>query len=87
MDNMGESWKKLAACKDHPNPEIFFPEKGYCSNGKDAKEICKSCVVRVECLDFALRNFERFGIWGGMNLKERQAYKRKLRKREKVNNA
>ena len=29
------------------------------------------CPVRAECLDYALRNSIRHGIWGGLNEEER----------------
>lgn len=30
-----------------------------------AKAICRSCAVRQDCLEEALANHERFGVWGG----------------------
>lgn len=32
-----------------------------------AKKLCFSCPVRKDCLQFALNNTERFGIWGGVD--------------------
>ena len=55
--------------------EAFFPEKG--GSTREAKRICESCEVRQECLEYALANDERFGIWGGLSEMER----RRLRKR------
>jgi WhiB family redox-sensing transcriptional regulator len=37
-----------------------------------AKAICGWCPVRAECLEWALDNDERFGIWGGLSPLERQ---------------
>ena len=34
---------------------------------RDAKTICTTCEVRGECLEYALQNDERFGIWGGLS--------------------
>ena len=56
-------------------PEAFFPEKG--GSTREAKRVCLSCEVRAECLEYALGNDERFGIWGGLSERER----RKLKKR------
>ena len=39
--------------------------------------MCLACEVRGECLEYALANDERFGIWGGLSERER----RKLKKR------
>jgi len=67
-------WQTEALCAQ-TDPEAFFPEKG--GSTRDAKKVCASCTVRSECLDYALANDERFGIWGGMSERER----RRLRKR------
>lgn len=64
-----EDWTKDAVCAQ-TDPEIFFPEKG--GSVKEAKEMCGSCDVRAECLAYALRNHERFGIWGGLSERERR---------------
>jgi hypothetical protein len=37
-----------------------------------AKEICKGCPVKDECLAFALRHRIIDGTWGGMSAKERE---------------
>jgi WhiB family redox-sensing transcriptional regulator len=34
--------------------------------------VCHTCPVRRECLDFALRIREPYGIWGGLNEIERR---------------
>ncbi len=36
-----------------------------------AKEICARCLVRSECLSFALRTRQAHGVWGGMSEQER----------------
>jgi WhiB family redox-sensing transcriptional regulator len=67
-------WQERALCAQ-TDPEAFFPEKG--GSTREAKRVCLSCDVRSECLDYALHNDERFGIWGGLSERER----RKLKKR------
>ncbi|MBX3094082.1 MAG: WhiB family transcriptional regulator [Cryobacterium sp.] len=67
-------WQTDALCAQ-TDPEAFFPEKG--GSTRDAKRICASCEVKTQCLEYALQNDERFGIWGGLSERER----RKLRKR------
>jgi len=68
------AWQSDSLCAQ-TDPEAFFPEKG--GSTRDAKKICSSCEVRARCLEYALENDERFGIWGGLSERER----RKLRKR------
>ncbi|MEE2521633.1 WhiB family transcriptional regulator [Pseudarthrobacter sp. J75] len=75
FDDEGElGWQTDALCAQ-TDPEAFFPEKG--GSTRDAKKVCGSCNVRSQCLEYALANDERFGIWGGLSERER----RRLRKR------
>lgn len=67
-------WQERALCAQ-TDPEAFFPEKG--GSTREAKRVCLTCDVRNDCLEYALANDERFGIWGGMSERER----RKLKKR------
>lgn len=68
------SWQTDALCSQ-TDPEAFFPEKG--GSTRDAKRICSACEVRDECLEYALQNDERFGIWGGLSERERRKLKRR----------
>jgi WhiB family redox-sensing transcriptional regulator len=68
------AWQADSLCAQ-TDPEAFFPEKG--GSTRDAKKICSACEVKSQCLEYALGNDERFGIWGGLSERER----RKLRKR------
>lgn len=67
------AWQADALCAQ-TDPEAFFPEKG--GSTREAKKVCDGCEVRSQCLEYALANDERFGIWGGLSERER----RKLRK-------
>lgn len=67
------AWQADALCAQ-TDPEAFFPEKG--GSTRDAKRICQSCEVRAQCLEYALQNDERFGIWGGLSERERRRLKR-----------
>ena len=64
-----ESWREDALCAE-TDPEAFFPEKG--GSTREAKRVCVGCAVRMECLEYALSNDERFGIWGGLSERERR---------------
>ena len=67
------SGRRSALCAQ-TDPEAFFPEKG--GSTREAKRICLGCEVRDACLDYALANDERFGIWGGLSERERRRLKR-----------
>jgi WhiB family redox-sensing transcriptional regulator len=66
-------WASEAKCLT-ADPDVFFPEKG--GSTREAKRICSECPVRDECLEYALEEDERFGIWGGMSERERRKLKR-----------
>ena len=67
-------WQERALCAQ-TDPEAFFPEKG--GSTREAKRVCMSCEVRVQCLEYALENDERFGIWGGLSERERRRVKKR----------
>jgi len=71
----GGDWADQALCAQ-TDPEAFFPEKG--GSTREAKRVCRSCDVRSECLEHALENDERFGIWGGLSERERRRVKREV---------
>jgi WhiB family redox-sensing transcriptional regulator len=66
-------WQQDAACKDTPDPDVFFPGKG--EHGEAAKRVCAGCPVIGECLEFALATMrapERdHGVYGGLTPAER----------------
>ncbi len=68
-------WQERALCAQ-TDPEAFFPEKG--GSTREAKKVCTGCDVRAECLEYALANDERFGIWGGLSERERRKLKRRV---------
>jgi WhiB family transcriptional regulator, redox-sensing transcriptional regulator len=68
------TWQRSANCLG-VDPDLFFPERG--GSTREAKEVCRGCVVREQCLQFALENGEKFGIWGGMSERERRRLRRR----------
>lgn len=64
------------ACRE-TDPDSFFPEEdrerglGY----TQAKKLCATCPVQKLCLEFALVNDERIGLWGGLTPGERAKLK------------
>ena len=68
-----KSWQTKSNCMG-VDPDLFFPERG--ASTREAKEVCRGCVVREECLEYALSKGEKFGIWGGMSERERRRLRR-----------
>ena len=56
------------------DPEAFYPADGQSATG--AVRVCQACPVRAECLEYALRHDERFGVWGGMTEQQRRRLRR-----------
>ena len=73
-------WTVQAACRGIEDPNIFFPigetEAMEKAKIKVAKEICRICVVRDECLSYAIETNQPDGIWGGKTHKERKSIRR-----------
>jgi WhiB family redox-sensing transcriptional regulator len=64
-------WRDGALCHQ-VDPELFFPQIDRRTTTA-AKQVCRGCPVRVECLAEALRRRERYGVWGGLTAAERRA--------------
>jgi WhiB family redox-sensing transcriptional regulator len=67
-------WMAEGVCRS-VDPEIWFPPRG--DSNRTAKQICRKCSVRPECLEYALVHDERFGVWGGMSEGDRRKLKRR----------
>lgn len=72
-----ESWQHRGACRG-PQAAVFFPPPQFerkverAERERRAKEICRTCVVSRECLEYAVAIREPHGIWGGLNESERR---------------
>lgn len=64
----GQPWVDDAACVEHPEAD-FFPAGGVPT--PEVVAICASCLVRVECLAWAIEHHVTDGIWGGASARER----------------
>lgn len=74
---MNLSWRQRAACRG-VDPDIFYPASD--EDADEAKGICGVCPVREACLEYALVNRERDGVWGGATERERRRLIRQRRK-------
>jgi WhiB family redox-sensing transcriptional regulator len=66
------TWAERAACLGADVKDFYpFVGAGSSNAAEPALRVCRSCPVREECLEMALRNNERWGIWGGKTADER----------------
>jgi WhiB family redox-sensing transcriptional regulator len=63
------AWELDGVCRQVDVGDVFYPEAG--GSTRSAKLICRDCPVATECLEHALANDERHGVWGGFSERER----------------
>ena len=63
------AWMQRGACRGN-GPDTFFPTGR--ADAAVAKLICADCPVKTECLNYAMRNGDIVGIWGGTSEKQRR---------------
>ena len=78
-------WQDAAACR-FTGWVLFYSAEGERpaereEREREAKALCASCLVRADCLEYALERPERAGIWGGLTDGEREALLRNERRR------
>lgn len=69
------NWRDRAACLEE-DPELFFPigaKEPALRQVEEAKYVCARCDVRTDCLLWALKAGEDYGVWGGLSEEERRA--------------
>lgn len=62
-------WLSQARCASQSCDGLY--EQGAIQ--REARTICAECSVRIQCLSDALTRRENFGVWGGLNERERRA--------------
>lgn len=77
-DQGDTSWMQRGLCAGL-EPSLMFPETG--DGMKRAKIVCSACPVADACLDYALRNGEMWGCWGGKTERERRRLRSEMRRR------
>lgn len=73
LGGVDDSWGERGACRGG-DPDALFVQG---AEQNVAKQICRGCLVRTECLADALDNRTEFGVWGGMTERERRALLRR----------
>jgi WhiB family transcriptional regulator, redox-sensing transcriptional regulator len=75
------SWRHHASCA-HLDTNLFFPV-GLTGSAIEqtnlVKSVCNDCPVQNQCLEFALRTLQDYGVWGGRTEDERRAIRRSRR--------
>ena len=71
-------WQYDGACRNLDTELFFHPEGERGSSRRkrdnDAKAVCRTCPVIVDCRNHALATHEPYGVWGGMTEEERRAW-------------
>lgn len=66
-------WVHQAVCTQ-TDPELFWPENSNPRGIKAAQEICLTCPVISDCLQYAIDTKQNQGIWGGLTPAGRRAW-------------
>jgi WhiB family redox-sensing transcriptional regulator len=73
------SFREEAACRGMPT-DMFYPEAWRAEElaraEAPAKAVCATCPVQEDCLEWAMRNNESHGVWGGMGETDRRRLRR-----------
>ena len=64
-----DMWQERAACFGI-DPDVFFPTSE--EESGPALKHCSGCGIREMCLAWALKNGERYGVWGGLTEQQRR---------------
>ena len=83
------SWKEEARCKGEPLSTFFIvgPLDNVAqahANWPRINELCGKCPVQQNCLDYALDNYIRQGIWGGKTYQQRRKYRKERDKQQAI---
>lgn len=70
-----ETWMAGATCAQIGGDD-WFPKHGDLPTAERAKQVCRECPVRAQCLEFALRTNQREGIYAGYSPKSLERLRR-----------
>lgn len=79
-------WMRSAACKGADLSQFFGPDFEKQAEREvreaEAKVVCAGCLVRPQCLSYAVTTGQKAGVWGGMAEDERANERRKYLRRQ-----
>jgi hypothetical protein len=65
------------------DPEWWFPSRGgrhddpsKMTDLAKARAICRGCELKVQCANWAVDTYQRFGVWGGLSVRQLEARRR-----------
>lgn len=71
-------WRLQAVCTGEES-DLFFPVGTIgpaLAQIERARQICRACPVRIQCLEWAFDHHADYGIWGGLSEDERRSLRR-----------
>lgn len=72
LEQRRPEWHGDAACREHPDPSIWFPARG-ASRTAEARAVCAGCLARDDCDQWADEAEDPpEGIWAGVTFTERK---------------
>ena len=78
MEVLDRDWVEDAKCRGK-DVNLFHPVKG--RNMKETQDravaVCEQCSVRQPCLEYAVKNIEEIGVWGGLTARQRRILRAK----------
>ena len=79
LAHLSEDWRAEALCAQISPGDEWHADKGpgCVEQTNFAKAVCRACPVQAACLEYALTNGERFGVWGGLSPNERDELRRR----------
>jgi WhiB family redox-sensing transcriptional regulator len=88
------TWMDRAKCHGLPGNLFYAEYQHNNSQVQEARSVCLGthpdhpgvCPVIRECLDYAINNGERYGVWGGCSERERRRIKRQRHREEALAN-
>lgn len=72
-------WQAYANCQGL-DPDVFFPARGDNEGVTAALAVCAGCTVRDDCLEYALTEGIKHGVWGGRSTRDRRRLQTERRK-------
>jgi WhiB family redox-sensing transcriptional regulator len=69
LAGVARPWASDALCREHPEVDYFARDA---ESQARAKAVCACCLVRRECLDYALDQRIEEGVWGGTSAPQRR---------------